>query len=281
MALYAFNGTWNEDEEEEGKNTNVIKFLDAYTEDRKFQLNGVGTRFGFIGKLLGGAVGAGSRIRIREALKALEKNFDAGDRTIDIIGFSRGAALALHFANEIDQTLGGTEVRFLGLWDTVASFGLPGNDLNIGWDLTLPDNVARCHHAMALDERRGNFEPTRVELPSGGRPDDDQLEEVWFRGVHSDVGGGANIGLSSIALCWMLRRALASGLPIDQAELARFEALRDPDAPISKNFDPKLDPQREVTVDDVIHESVKPRGRANGKEHNDPPAGLKVAGDAA
>ena len=61
MALYAFNGTWNEDEKDEGKDSNVVKFFDAYTEGRKFQLDGVGTRLGFIGKLLGGVAGAGGR----------------------------------------------------------------------------------------------------------------------------------------------------------------------------------------------------------------------------
>jgi uncharacterized protein (DUF2235 family) len=278
MALYAFDGTWNEDEEDEGKDTNVAKFFDAYRDQRKFYLEGVGTRAGFIGRLLGGVAGLGARPRIREAMKQLEKNFEAGDRTVDIVGFSRGAALALHFANEVDDEMDGAPIRFLGLWDVVASFGLPGNDLNVGWHLTLPANVARCCHAMALDERRGNFEPTRVEAPRG-QTTDGRLEEVWFRGVHSDVGGGASLGLSSIALCWMIRRALANGLAIDDAELHRFEALRNPNAPISENFDPKADPQRRIKPTDAVHESVRPRASAGGKEHNDPPAGLRVVGD--
>jgi len=63
--------------------------------------------------------------------------------------------------------MNGAAVRFVGVWDTVASFGLPGNNLNIGWQLTLPPNVKRCYHAMALDERRGNFPLTRIK-PSGG-----------------------------------------------------------------------------------------------------------------
>lgn len=284
MALYAFDGTWNEDEEGEGKDTNVAKLFNAYDDPanddpRKFYLEGVGTRAGFIGKFLGGIFGSGGSFRIDEAMKKLEKNFDKGDKTVDIIGFSRGAALALHFANEVNDERDGAQIRFLGLWDTVASFGLPGNDINIGWHLTLPANVAKCYHAMALDERRGNFKPTRVEAPGGGLSTEGRLEEVWFRGVHSDVGGGASIGLSSIALCWMARRALANGLPLDQADLQRFEALRDPDAPISENFDPKEDPQREIGLTDAVHESVRRRGRAGDKEHNDPPDGLRVVAD--
>ena len=276
MALYAFDGTWNEDEEDEGRDTNVAKFCSAYGGPNKFYLKGVGTRASFIGKLLGGVAGVGGRIRTLEATQALKKNFRRGDRTIDIVGFSRGAALALNFANEVDEEMDGAQVRFLGLWDTVASFGLPGNDLNIAWHLTLPANVAKCYHAMALDERRGNFAPTRVKAARAGHATDGRLEEVWFRGVHSDVGGGASVGLSSIALCWMLRRALANGLPMDDAGCRRFEALRDPDAPISRNFDPKLDPARPIGPADIVHASVRPRGRVGGLEHNDPPATLRV-----
>lgn len=279
MALYAFDGTWNEDEEGDGKDTNVAKFCNAYRGECQFYLEGVGTRAGFIGRLLGGVAGIGGHLRIREAMQELEKNFREGDRAVDIVGFSRGAALALHFANEVDEEMDGAAVRFLGLWDTVASFGLPGNDLNIAWHLTLPANVAKCYHAMALDERRGNFAPTRVKAPRAGPATDGRLEEVWFRGVHSDVGGGASVGLSSIALCWMMRRALANGVPIDEAGLRRFDALRDPDAPISKNFDPKLDPARRIEPTDTVHASVRPRGRKDGQEHNDPPPGLSVVGD--
>lgn len=276
MALYAFDGTWNEDEVEEAKDSNVVKFRDACT-DRTFYLEGIGTRLGFSGKILGGLTGAGGRVRIGEAMERLDRNFADGDRPIDIIGFSRGAALALHFANEVQQDRGGAEIRFLGLWDVVASFGLPGNEINVGWALTLPNNVRRCHHAMALDERRGNFPLTRVRAPVGGLATAGRLQEVWFRGVHADVGGGGTVGLSSIALCWMLRRAREDGLPIAEAKIREHAALCDADAPISKNFDPKLDPARRIAQGDAVHETVRPRGKAGGREHNDPPPGLIIA----
>jgi len=278
MALYAFDGTWNKDEADEAKETNVRKFRTCLSEDmHAFYLEGVGTHFGFIGKLLGGVTGAGGRFRIHDAMEQLDRYFAEGDRTVDIIGFSRGAALALHFANQVQAEKPGAEVRFLGLWDTVASFGLPGNDINIGWDLTLPDNVRHCFHAMALDERRGNFPLTRVVPQKGGKPVKDRLQEVWFRGVHSDVGGGQSVGLSSIALCWMLRRAKESGLPVVEAKLKEREAMCDPKALISKNFDPIKDPQRTVNPTDVVHESVTARGHAGGTVHNDPPPGVAIA----
>ena len=278
MALYAFDGTWNEDETGEGKDTNVTKFYNAF-QGPKFYLKGVGTRLGFIGKILGGVAGAGGWLRIKEAMDELEKNVNTGDKTVDIIGFSRGAALALHFANEVEAEAPGAKIRFLGLWDVVASFGLPGNDINIGWDLKLANKVEHCYHAMALDERRGNFKSTRVTPAKKGEATAGRLEEVWFRGVHSDVGGGMSIGLSTIALCWMMHRAIACGLPIAQAELQRYETMRDPDASISKNLDPVLDPMRKIEPTDNIHESVQPRGKKDGREHNDPPPSLSVVSD--
>lgn len=278
MALYAFDGTWNKDEAGEGADTNVVKFAEAYTDETCYR-PGVGTRYGKLGKIFGGIFGAGDDQRLDEMLQELESNFADGDKTIDIIGFSRGAALALEFANLVSDKKGGAPIRFLGLWDTVASFGLPGNYINIGHKLTLPDNVQHCFHAMSLDERRGNFPLTRVDPPKGGKPAAGRIEEVWFRGVHSDVGGGQCIGLSSIALVWMLKRAQRCGLPIDQGDLAAHAQLRNPSAEISKNLDPVKDPKRQIPATDLIHESVTPRGQTGGRDHNDPPAGMKVATD--
>ena len=275
MALYAFDGTWNEDEEDEMRDSNVVKFRDAYT-GRRFYVGGIGTRLGSLGHILGGVTGAGGRYRIGKAMDALARNFEEGDRDVDIVGFSRGAALALHFANEVDEEQRGAPIRFLGLWDTVASFGVPGDNLNIGWHLTLPDNVQNCYHAMALDERRGNFPLTRVRAREGGMPAEGRLQEVWFRGVHSDVGGAATLGLSCIALAWMLRRAREDGLPIDEETLRKWEAECRPDAPVSTPKDFKPDPWRTIVPGDAVHESVRARGTIDGREHNDPPQGVVV-----
>ena len=84
--------------------------------------------------------------------------------------------------------------------------------LNIGHHLTLPkSNLKYCFHALAIDERRLSFLPTR--LPGAC--------EVWFRGVHSDIGGGnGNRGLNDISLNWMISKAKAAGLPITDADIA-------------------------------------------------------------
>lgn len=226
MALYAFDGTGNRDHSEtnQKKNSNVFKFQAAYQGER-FYVSGVGTRLGFLGKIAGTILGAGGRTRIKEGLAAFETNLANGDRDVDVIGFSRGAALALHFANEVAER--GMKIRFLGLWDVVGSFGIPINvgpfqfqRVNVGWKLTLPSNVAHCFHAIALDERRQAFRVTRVA----------GAYEVWFRGVHSDVGGGnENEELSNIALAWMLRKAEKVGAPVDPkvADALQFNAEAD------------------------------------------------------
>ena len=87
-------------------------------------------------------------------LDRLENNLETGDTVVDVIGFSRGAALAVSFANELAGKLPRVSIRFMGLWDVVGQFGAPGRRFNAGHDLGMPPNVMRCYHAMALDETR-------------------------------------------------------------------------------------------------------------------------------
>lgn len=278
MALYAFDGTWNDGEEEAGQESNVIRFQEAYR-GPVCRMEGVGTREAFVGKLLGGMARVGGRLRLHEMLRKLDRNVACGDHTIDIVGFSRGAALALHFANQINEERFAAEVRFLGLWDLVASFGPPEQDLPIAWQLTLPDNVRRCCHAMALDERRERFSMTRVRPSREGQSDAGRLQEVWFRGVHGDVGGGRSPGLSSIALCWMLRRAKEQGVLLDEGRLRQYEEWCDPEAPISQPGDSTKDLARFIHIRDSVHSSVKPRGWQGGRCHVNPPSGVMIAKD--
>ena len=126
-------------------------------------------------------------IRLEQAIDRLENNFETGDTVVDIVGFSRGAALAVSFANELAGKFPRVIVRFMGLWDMVGHFGAPGKRFNAGHDLGMPPNVMRCYHAMALDETRLDFSHTRL---SETDPDNGRLLEVWFRGMHTDVGGG-------------------------------------------------------------------------------------------
>jgi uncharacterized protein (DUF2235 family) len=280
MALYAFDGTWNSDKPGAEHDTNVLWFSQAYT-DRVFYRPGVGTRFGLFGRMLGGITGAGGRTRIDEALEQLTQNIESGDPVIDIIGFSRGAALAVHFANKVAELPGDLEVRFLGVWDCVPSFGVAVVDVNLGWDLGLPDNVQKGYHALALDERRQNFHLHRLDARVEASAQEGRLFEVWFRGVHSDVGGGTkNQGLSSITLNWMLTKAISCGLPIAADRVTANTPRMQPAADSSEGqwYDLIKNKYRIVRWNDHVHASVN--FRADTKRYNNPPVGLCMVNDA-
>src|SRR5258708_2628086 len=114
-------------------------------------------------------------------------------------------------------------IHVLGVWDTVGALGIPGalfgqnDDVLYGFlDTNLHPNVLHAFHALAIDERRKEFLPTLwTSVPAAGQ----QVEQVWFTGVHSDVGGGyAECGLSEITLNWMLQQSIDLGLrPIPEA----------------------------------------------------------------
>ncbi|NEQ53617.1 MAG: DUF2235 domain-containing protein [Leptolyngbya sp. SIO3F4] len=272
MALYAFDGTWQGDvvpNTPDKTDTNIVRFFDAY-QGKKSYMEGIGLRKGVFGKFIGLITGAGGRTRILEALEQLDKYMAEGDQTVDIIGFSRGAALALHFANQIKPRYPNANIRFVGLWDTVASFGIPGNLINLGWQLTLADGVQHCYHAMALDERRSVFPLTRIRRKRNQTIAEERLQEVWFRGVHADIGSWGNPPLNSISLCWLLNRAVTDGLPIDTDKIAAYQKQIRPDAPISQNTGHKIS-SRKILSGDKVHQSVKARGTISGIEHNDPP----------
>ena len=270
MPLYAFNGTWNSEKTEDlqtsaresDANTNVVRLRAAYDRHDTFYIDGVGTKLGLLGKAIGGAFGAGGATRLAEAMDHLHDRFTAGERDIDVVGVSRGAALALAFANKVARARALRDahgrpprIRFLGLFDVVGSFGLAVNlgplnfqRYNIGYELTLPATVEHCFHAMALDERRQTFGVTRVT----------GAYEVWFRGAHSDVGGGnGNLGLNAVALAWMLRKAGACGLPIRADHVLDAAARCDPAAtPRWASFDPLKNRFRKVGAGDRIHHTV-------------------------
>jgi len=294
MAIYAFDGTMNEDKQADNEDTNVIKFREAYKqaygEEKCFYVSGVGTRYSILGTVAGGFGGAGGHARVDEALDALQDNFDKGDDVIDIIGFSRGSALALEFANQVnDRVVAGQKsptIRFMGLWDTVASFGLPGNSVNLSYSLTLPRNVERCYHALSLDERRLLFPLTRIDADAyttESNEDDQLVREVWFRGFHSDVGGGnKNEGLSNIPLVWMFKMAKMSGIEIPQEDIGQYAASSNPEAKCKK---PGMDliPNKKRTIHraDLVHETVSRRKKVtHWFEGNNPPRGLQVVNDS-
>jgi uncharacterized protein (DUF2235 family) len=118
-------------------------------------------------------------------------------------------------------------IHFVGVWDTVSSVGWIANPLALPYTASNPEIVVG-RHAVAIDERRAFFRqnlwhpaaPSPAH-PAGGGPKD--LKQVWFAGVHADVGGGypeAESGLAKIALEWMLGEACANGLLLDESRTA-------------------------------------------------------------
>ncbi len=106
------------------------------------------------------------------------------------------------------------EIRFLGVWDTVGARGVPDHlgvaDLLDGTekyrfaDSNLASRVSFARHAVAIDELRASFFPTLWKEDAG----DTRVEQQWFPGGHSDVGGGwPQTGLSDGALKWMMKGA--------------------------------------------------------------------------
>jgi uncharacterized protein (DUF2235 family) len=116
-------------------------------------------------------------------------------------------------------------IRFLGVYDTVGALGVPlpnaagVNDTIVGFhDTSLSSIVQHSVHALAADEKRGPYIPTLWTMPLGAslRPGQSSLQ-VWFPGVHSDIGGGyaPERGIGDHTLLFMMGQAAKRGLVID------------------------------------------------------------------
>jgi uncharacterized protein (DUF2235 family) len=128
-------------------------------------------------------------------------------------------------ADEFKETFGQARAckpHFVGVWDTVSSVGWIENPVHLPFTASNPD-IEIGRHALAIDERRAFFRTNlwrpRKAPPEGGPRD---LKQVWFAGVHSDVGGGypeSQSGLAKISLKWMLREAIEAGLLVDARKM--------------------------------------------------------------
>jgi uncharacterized protein (DUF2235 family) len=236
------------------KNTNVVKLYhlaqQSPTQSTLYD-DGVGADNL---KVLGGAFAVGLFNKVKQGYKQIAANYQKGDR-LYLFGFSRGAYTARSLAgmitlcglptqgdpgdaadkafdyyqgvllrNELKKTLDPfamdiPTIAMQGMWDTVGALGITGPLLGIkdpavyGFlDTNMHDNTEAAYHALAIDERRAEFKPTLWTL--SGAPGQ-VLNQVWFTGVHSEVGGGSDeVGLSDITLSWMLRNAKACGMEL-------------------------------------------------------------------
>jgi hypothetical protein len=156
-----------------------------------------------------------------KAKEDLKDNFSAEDE-IYIFGFSRGAAIARMFASKVKHN-----IKFLGVFDTVAA---TRGSLDLNPDTypvsgivfengTLGSHIDKAVHLLSLDEKRILFQPTLFNY-------DKRVDEIWFAGVHSDIGGSYWFdGLSDITLQYMIK-CIEKDLTIVDVNDIDYEGLK-------------------------------------------------------
>ena len=247
--VVCLDGTWNDKDDPAKAQTNVAVLHGMALNDGAAQITyydkGVGTD-GWYDLKLGGFHGKGLSQNVREAYDFLKDAYRDGDKVF-LFGFSRGAFTARSLAGLLYRCgLGAANtdeiydayrnrdgdamaafkrahtrcpVEMIGVWDTVGALGIPvaflrgaSADVFSFHDTKLNDEVAFACHALAIDERRESFEPTLwTETPDNRH----RIRQVWFAGVHSDIGGGyEDRHHSDIALKWMVDQATQRGLKL-------------------------------------------------------------------
>jgi uncharacterized protein (DUF2235 family) len=135
------------------------------------------------------------------------------------------------------------DIEMVGVWDTVGALGIPSaigqvDPIAYGFlDTSLNAKVKHGYHALAIDEKRGQFPATLWEGPlAAGQT----VEQVWFTGAHSDVGGGepsdgpGTTALSDITFSWMMGKAIALGLKFDPAIRQQYMGPLKPEYALDK-----------------------------------------------
>ncbi len=152
-----------------------------------------------------------------------------------------GTQGTLHCENNVNPP----QITFLGLWDTVAAYGLPIEELTRAWDAVFPlstpnrdlsTKVERACHALALDDERNSFHPVlwneekeRGQNEQTTHIHQERVSQVWFSGAHSNVGGGyPDDGLAHVSLDWMMGEANENGLYFKTAEWDRIRSAANP-----------------------------------------------------
>jgi uncharacterized protein (DUF2235 family) len=272
--VYCADGTW--DGKSDATNVfKLFNSLIVSADQMPFYDNGVGADGNPIEKFAGGAFGAGLFQKIKDGYTRISQVYETGDQLF-LFGFSRGAYTARSLAGMIvtcglpsknfdDQlvekafeayrnkaqrtviladlktqyAMNDPEITLVGVWDTVGSLGIPaifgGVDPNFfGFlDTSLHPCIKNAYQALAIDERRKEFPPTLwTSAPDPGQT----IQQVWFCGVHSDVGGGyaptvgapVTTALSDITLGWMMNKAMSLGVTFSPAAIAQYPFPLDP-----------------------------------------------------
>ncbi len=258
--IMCFDGTSNKFEK---VNTNVVKLYRVANRENQLKcyIPGVGSNSDrkdiffvsrYIKKYMGLAFGYGLQERVIAGYNFLVDNYSEGDK-IFLFGFSRGAytakvlsglihacglmgrgneylvkyAYSLYSSNnpnfEVMSKFKHTfsvcepEISFMGLWDSVSSVGHIWRMRNFPFTSNM-NNVNVLRHALAIDEKRTMF-MNNTSIIKG------DSVNMWFAGVHSDVGGGfpeEESSLSKIPLEWMITEARKEGLSIDEDDYNKY-----------------------------------------------------------
>lgn len=268
--IFCADGTW--DSSASNTNVyRIYKAIQTTADQVPYYDDGVGSDGLPLEKLAGGAFGAGLFQKIKDGYTRIAHVYEAGDE-IFLFGFSRGAYTARcvagmiavcglpteNFSDDVVETafqayrfkeqragllaelnkkcdLFDAKLAMVGVWDTVGSLGIPAifggvSPLIYGFlDTSLHPDVLHACHALAIDEKRSEFPATLWDAAGPGQV----LEQVWFCGVHCDVGGSYaddpnGTALSDLTLGWMMSKAAAAGLTFDPAIAAKYALPLDP-----------------------------------------------------
>lgn len=262
--ILLFDGTWNDPEVK----TNVyelarlINDYDDNIRQRFFYHEGLGT--GKFDRFRGGIFGMGLTQHLLDGYEWLSKRHTDPDE-IWLFGFSRGAYTARSLAGLIrkcgllevyspkvlDETMRlyrnkdlapdskeckifrnnyskEVRIKFIGVWDTVGSLGIPGTFISeqgqYAWhDTELSGSVDYAYHAVALDEHREVYRPALWVSEDGQKKaGNHDVEQRWFIGAHANVGGGYGPDdlLARISLKWITEKARDLGLKLKDLDLA-------------------------------------------------------------
>lgn len=199
-------------------------------------------------QILGGAIGRGGEARILYAIgniAALIEKHPSASVTLDVFGFSRGAALARDCVNRLSESPVHSNqcIRFLGLFDTVSSFGIPGDDRDGYFNFDVDNSKVKfIYHLTAQDELRQFFDLQSICSSAEQNLSEssvDQTKQRWMIeqnciGVHADIGGGyrnrnkygRSNDLSRLYLDKMYQQAIACNVPMgDKPEGAEYNFL--------------------------------------------------------
>jgi RHS repeat-associated protein len=235
LVLFAFDGTGNGEAPPAGDSiSNVRKFYEAYNKDvngPKYYITGIGTTnkdMSYAGSIYSGD---GFDQRVALGFKFLNDLINApgtppGTVDIDVVGFSRGAAEARVWMNQlVDKLVGGRystsagrsrciNLRFEGLWDTVSHLGKLFSD-DKKYNFGIPLQVKYVVQAVALNEHRGdatNFDGRSIFDAASIQNTANRIE-LGFVGSHADIGGGYGTGdLSDATLMWIIQQAKSQGI---------------------------------------------------------------------